>query len=173
MRAFPEEEVGARFGTLVVSGQSVIKNKKKYYPCSCDCGSEKDYYAVNLRKGLAACQDCYFTRRRMCDTLRGPAQVMRSYKSHAKDAGRVFALDLSEVQSLISQPCTYCGRVGANCLDSGYRYNGIDRVNSSLGYTSTNVVPCCWDCNRMKGKMSHADFMTHLARILYYTQTAR
>ena len=37
-------------------------------------------------------------------------------------------------------------------------YNGIDRLDSSLGYTKDNIVTCCKICNYAKNKMKFEDF---------------
>lgn len=37
--------------------------------------------------------------------------------------------------------------------------HGLDRIDSSAGYTVENVVPCCTDCNLIRGdKMTHTEF---------------
>jgi hypothetical protein len=43
--------------------------------------------------------------------------------------------------------------------------NGIDRINSSLGYTIDNCVPCCTRCNRMKMVLLEEDFIFHIFKI--------
>ena len=42
---------------------------------------------------------------------------------------------------------------------------GIDRVDSSKGYTIDNVVPCCSKCNWMKGVLSKEDFINQCKKI--------
>lgn len=37
-------------------------------------------------------------------------------------------------------------------------YNGIDRKNSSEGYTLGNSLPCCRVCNRAKSDMDYEEF---------------
>jgi hypothetical protein len=55
-----------------------------------------------------------------------------------------------------------------------FRYNGIDRVDSSMGYVAGNVVPCCSTCNRMKLDHSYDDFIAHIKKIVaHYEQTAQ
>jgi hypothetical protein len=43
-----------------------------------------------------------------------------------------------------------------------YIYNGVDRVNNSLGYTKDNCKPCCKMCNKMKGTMSLEEFKSFI-----------
>ena len=43
--------------------------------------------------------------------------------------------------------------------------NGIDRINSSLGYVDGNVVPCCGTCNKMKMAMDESDFKMQVLKI--------
>lgn len=47
-----------------------------------------------------------------------------------------------------NQPCFYCGIIDAE------KFNGIDRVDSSVGYIFANCVSCCWNCNDLKSNNS-------------------
>ena len=42
--------------------------------------------------------------------------------------------------------------------DTILKINGLDRVDSSKGYTIDNVVPCCAICNTAKNKMTQKEF---------------
>lgn len=44
---------------------------------------------------------------------------------------------------------------------------GLDRKNSSLGYTFENCVPCCWDCNIIRGadRIAYEEMLV-VARVL-------
>lgn len=48
-------------------------------------------------------------------------------------------------------------------------YNGIDRVDNSVGYVLSNCVPCCSTCNRMKGTMSSEEFKEKI-KLIYSRQ---
>jgi hypothetical protein len=61
----------------------------------------------------------------------------------------VFELTKEQWNTLVKENCVYCLR----SLPSG-KYNGVDRVIPSDGYTSNNTVSCCDDCNRDKGMLS-------------------
>lgn len=88
-------------------------------------------------------------------------------------------LDFDTFYNLSQQDCYYCGigpsnsykisrdrRISQYQMDNGiFIYNGLDRVDSSKGHTPDNVVPCCWDCNRMKGTLSLSDFISHIEMI--------
>jgi hypothetical protein len=54
-------------------------------------------------------------------------------------------LTVSDLETLWLSPCSYCGgplpTAGA----------GLDRLDNSKGYDLDNVVPCCGDCNRLRG----------------------
>lgn len=51
------------------------------------------------------------------------------------------------------------------------RYSGLDRIDSSLGYTYGNVVPCCGECNGMKSNHSLDQFFVLLERIRAHNPT--
>lgn len=68
----------------------------------------------------------------------------------------VFKITLSEYKRIIENACHYCGEKYEECG------SGLDRINSSIGYTIDNVVSCCGVCNMMK---SNLDFEVFLSRI--------
>jgi hypothetical protein len=69
-------------------------------------------------------------------------------KGAAKSRGILMELTLEEYADLVrSGFCVY------NCGNSlPLIGTGIDRKISSLGYSTNNCVPCCMDCNRMRGE---------------------
>jgi hypothetical protein len=52
------------------------------------------------------------------------------------------------------------------CICGGYYlYNGIDRVDNTLGYSKENCVSCCKICNYMKQVLTLEEFYSHIRRI--------
>lgn len=67
--------------------------------------------------------------------------------STAKRRGISWDIKKSDYMSLIDSECTYC--LG----DLSGTGSALDRVDNSIGYTLSNVVPCCGPCNRVKGNV--------------------
>lgn len=70
-----------------------------------------------------------------------------------------FELTIDQVKDIITQPCSYCGK-------DTEALNGIDRVNSSLGYVDGNCVSCCRDCNIAKNSLTKEEFLK-LVELIY------
>jgi len=86
-----------------------------------------------------------------------------SYKIYAKSAeGKTlqFLFSFQDFEKLVSQPCFYCDEMNAR------GFNGIDRMDSSLGYTTDNCVACCTTCNFMKGSVSVDVFLKRVEHVL-------
>lgn len=81
------------------------------------------------------------------------------FKSRAKGRKYLVELTLEEYQNLISMKCNYCGTK---------ERIGIDRIDSSLGYSIDNSAPCCEDCNRMKLDHSLDVFKDKIKQIYEY-----
>lgn len=66
---------------------------------------------------------------------------LRTAKSKLVD----WELTYEEYEKMIKKNrCTYClGPLDANGI-------GLDRKDSSKGYTKKNSTPCCYDCNKVK-----------------------
>ena len=57
-------------------------------------------------------------------------------------------------KKMLIEPCVYCGHI-----DLKVRVNGIDRLDSSKDYSVDNCLPCCKDCNYMKGSYDPKTFI--------------
>ena len=82
-----------------------------------------------------------------------------NYVARSKKVGLEFCLSFEEFLKFIARPCFYCLRVKAG---------GIDRIDNSVkGYAEArNLVPCCFTCNRMKGKLSTVEFLNQCRMIV-------
>lgn len=88
-----------------------------------------------------------------------------------------FNLSFEEFIKLVKGDCYYCGSKptkdniwskSAKRISKGEEnneYNGIDRIDSSKGYTIDNCVPCCAKCNRMKLDYEITEFLNHINKI--------
>lgn len=80
------------------------------------------------------------------------------YKKGANARDLPFDLTFDEFMTFWQADCSYCG--------DPIHTIGIDRVDSNLGYSLDNCVPCCAVCNRIK--MAHdEDFLfSHIIKML-------
>lgn len=83
-----------------------------------------------------------------------------SYKQAAARRGLPFELTRDEFQTVCRGDCAYCQRPS-----SGTHLNGVDRVNSMEGYTPSNCVTCCAECNQMKAAVHADDFRAKCAQV--------
>lgn len=107
--------------------------------------------------------------------------IFIEYQTNAKNRKHPFELSFDEFNKLITSPCHYCGtepfvRNGGH-FESRRRKdqpdlytNGIDRLDSSIGYTKENCVPCCKICNIMKGTYSEDFFIEHISKIYNFNK---
>ena len=87
----------------------------------------------------------------------GPEMIRwRANKQHDKKVGREFTLPFSEFMRLVLLSCTYCGKAEAG---------GVDRLNSDIGHTTDNCVPCCYTCNQMKMDRTLEEFVLQIEAI--------
>ena len=102
--------------------------------------------------------------------------LYRMYKRNAALRNHEFNLTQDEFESIIFQNCYYCGahpkemsetaiKGHGNTKQPPLSYNGIDRIDSTIGYTVDNCVPCCQYCNYMKHTLSQDDFLTRIKKI--------
>lgn len=88
------------------------------------------------------------------------------YQRNAKNKNRNFDLSEDEFVKMTALPCVYCGEYSDTY--KGELFNGIDRIDSNLGYSVDNCVPCCATCNRMKMDLDIDDWMYKMSKIIHY-----
>ena len=109
--------------------EAITEQKKTYYE------TNKEYFAEKNKT--------YYR------TPKGKYRVM---KKNAKARNKNFSLSfkLYETQ-LWGNPCHYCG--------CEIEVTGLDRRDSSKGYSRDNVVPCCFECNTKKKDKPYEQFI--------------
>lgn len=165
--------------TVISEPYSVRKSSKSSFrcvDCLCACGNVAQ---VSLpRLGLGKAKSCGCLSRAVMESNiskyeAGFRATLRVYKYAAKERGLDFSLSEDCFKELTQSQCTYCGQEPSQFQTrfSEFKYNGIDRVDNSLGYVEGNCVPCCKLCNRMKDVMSVEEFKGHVKPILDFQRS--
>ena len=81
------------------------------------------------------------------------------YKSSAITKQLEFKIKIDEYKSIVILPCHYCSIV----QEKGF--NGMDRLDSMVGYVTENCVSCCQMCNYMKVSLSASIFVERAEHI--------
>ena len=86
------------------------------------------------------------------------------YQRSARLKKLQFTFSEEEFKEMVVKPCYYC-----NILDEK-GFNGIDRMNQSVGYIQSNSTSCCIMCNWMKGSLDSATFIKRTRHIHSFTK---
>jgi hypothetical protein len=164
----PIELNGQRFGRLIV----LHRAHGAVLTVKCDCGVEKEVRRTDLiSNGVRSCGCLRVERLALAPGKAARNEVLYKYKIQAEQRGLTWALSDLMFDDLTASHCHYCGIAPANFRkgkNGGFAYNGIDRKDSSKGYIHDNVVSCCHECNRLKGRMAYAAFIAYLDRVSCY-----
>ena len=139
---------------------------------------EKNLYSI--RDGSGSSKSCGCLKKKSA-IERGKKQrteqghyisLMKRYAKSAKCRGYEFNLCLDECVDFFTKECYYCGALPQKRTGTQYGKvvptNGIDRLDSNIGYEQKNCVPCCYICNKMKLNLSLEDFTNHIMKISSY-----
>jgi len=168
------DETGKRYGRLIVIRKvGYGKNRKSKWLCRCDCGAEVVATIDNLKSG--GTKSCGCLRRERTYLGEGVASFNRmisSMKHGASTRGHKWELTDDQVRGLTGKNCHYCDRRPSNRFSTtsntgDWVYNGLDRVDNTIGYRVDNVVPCCADCNMAKHTRSYDDFVKWIGRVYH------
>lgn len=170
MANYLKELKGQKFGMMEVIGFSHTNKNGSYWICQCDCGKQKTVMRRSLIAGhtkSCGCKGSTLTNNAMINI------VQADYKGRCKVKGFEFSLTREKFSELIQSPCSYCGATESNTKMEGgraFKYNGIDRVDSNLGYTENNTVTCCRFCNIAKASYTKEEFLSHIKRVSNYQE---
>lgn len=178
--------LGVKHELLTVVDYRYNRNRqpKLIWICKCDCGNVAYIRTLKHLKKRKGCQSCtsslmssnkkhniphysYYTRK------------LKEYKDGANKRHLDFKLTQSQVFELFKGNCYYCGtkpiiktssdawKISSESLI----FNGIDRIDSSQGYTEENTVSCCTTCNYGKHKQSEQEFIKWIQKVYNYQMT--
>ena len=169
-----ENLAGRKIGDWTVSSEcrSVIDNgvsprKRAYWNCTCVCGKQKWVLASSLIEGISRSCGCSKT---IEFGLAARRDLFRTYVKSAKRRDFDFSISFDDFIAIAAKPCTYCGRPPGftkrvSNSTGEFLYNGIDRVDSNVGYVLENCVSCCRHCNIAKNDLTTEQFRTLIKEI--------
>ena len=146
-------------GRLCKCGQPLPPRAQKF------CGKPECYKCPHGKQDAGwLCVKCHgggicphLKQRNYCPVC-DPKGIYRVYLNSARKRGLMFALTLEDVKRLIAAPCIYCGQYAG----------GIDRADSTQGYTLENSVSCCGLDNIAKQTLSRPEYLAHIQRVYNY-----
>ena len=178
---------GQRFGRLVAIerlgfvriGAPEKQQTKTIWRFRCDCGNEVVRKSANAIRGDTLSCGCLKTEntKRLNLKNRKPKGessfngLFHTYQKGAENRGFSWELTREQFEKFLNGDCYYCGlpptaEYKSHRQSNGsYKYNGLDRVDNSKGYTLDNVVSCCGTCNRAKNSTPVTDFLNWVKRL--------
>ncbi len=176
-----EDFTGQRFGDLVaVSPTEHYRGSFRMWTFQCQCGQmvervPADVRAVVNRGHKASCPTCRQPSRLLEGDSAVIHRILTEYRNGARIRSLEFALNDNDIRTLVTGNCFYCGMPPSRKFQRGPKshillVNGIDRMNNRVGYVLSNVVSCCWECNRTKRDAPFDEWMNWLNRIVEYRQ---
>lgn len=175
-----EDLVGQKCNRLTALRR--IKQKKDgnfIWEWLCDCGNIVEIPAGYVKSGNTKSCGCLKIEetikhnilfKRKPDNHSNKNTKYCHYRNHAKNKGIDFELTFNQFVELSESNCYYCddepaSKFKANRNSGIWISNGIDRVDSTKGYTKNNTVSCCKQCNTMKMDYSIKEFYDKVCKI--------
>jgi hypothetical protein len=150
-------------------GPSKQNSRGRRYDCK-KCVKE---YTKNRHTKLAAkglCQGCGQNKARpsmrYCEKCAAkttafyytPSGRYPEYRNQAKRRNIPFELSKEYFINLATSPCKYCKATPNPVM-------GVDRIDSTQGYTEMNTVPCCTSCNYAKHTKTEDEFKEWIIKV--------
>jgi predicted RNA-binding Zn-ribbon protein involved in translation (DUF1610 family) len=144
----------------------------------CNCGNEFIARCSNLRTNRTkTCSDCAWKKRSHTKSIQ-VNQNQQMFRRLVLDRCRKHDIEISitvdDYSRLITQNCFYCNdKPRKTNRFSNRKYvntetvfaNGVDRIDSSKGYTLENCITCCTSCNYAKHKLTQSEFFDKIVKI--------
>jgi hypothetical protein len=167
--------IGEQHNTLTAVKQ-IHKDKWLW---KCNCGNLVESSSYSVRSGNRKSCGCVHkakirkilserSRKEENESCRNT--LFLALKSSAKKRNHLFEIKREYVDVVTQQHCYYCGIEPSNTMRVPHntdilKYNGLDRIDNTKGYTESNTVPCCRTCNIAKNTMSIDEFKTWICKL--------
>lgn len=170
---------------------TTISYSKGKWMCSCICGKiiyTNSYYLQHNIKKSCGCKTEIMEDTRIKLSIahskgsfyeKSRDRIYASYKRRALKSNKSFSLDIQQFEKIACGNCFYCGKEPGLKSEHNRKfertekipfiYNGIDRIDSSLGYDISNVVSSCILCNRSKYTRNLEEFLDWVNRLKIMT----
>lgn len=106
-------------------------------------------HAVNMASYLGLGTSYIIIPVQMKEYYNGIMPSFSEYQSRAANrrlSPLEFTLTKQEFYDIVRNACAMCGKV-----NSKTHHNGVDRMDSDIGYIPSNCQCSCFNCNQMKG----------------------
>ena len=167
-----------KYGRLTPIKISGTQNLHTMFECLCECGKITNVKGIHLKNGHTKSCGCYESEMTTKRNLLPPGEssfnyLYSYYTRNALKRELEFSLTKEEFRSFTQKNCFYCGKPPAMRVkrdstgktNGAYIHNGIDRLDSAIGYTFENCVACCKICNRAKCDLELKEFMDWIVGI--------
>jgi 5-methylcytosine-specific restriction endonuclease McrA len=166
-----------------VNRLTMLEHIGSNWKCQCECGSILLVETNKINSNAVKSCGCLVSEvsRQLVYTIH---ENNRKYEPCIRSARRIWegyrrpdseCMDFDSFYPITQQSCYYCGQLPSKrfnyflssahspsqkSIDEGwFIYNGLDRIDSSIGHTVENCVPCCWTCNNAKNTMTPTQFL--------------
>lgn len=186
-------QLGLKKQPLIVVGATINKLtvldflERDLLECQCKCGKTIKVIKSRLYgpDAIKSC-GCHKKIAKQLVDIKTVSPSLYSYRflyarylNNAKVSHSPFILTFEEFIEIVKQNCTYCGikprpfnavskqkkLTEEEKLEYCVYTNGVDRVDSAVGYTISNTVPACKECNYAKRSMTLFEWNSYLDRI--------
>lgn len=183
-----------RYGRLTVIFYKGKDNRGLHlWECQCSCGNTKIVVGQNLSSGKSKSCGCLkdeFLKAKgnqyglYEDRQEAMLKVQYSHlkRRHTKNNMVGVVIDYEKFKKLSKSKCKYCGTEYSKEIEDRLnesksqkrlseeilKINGIDRLDSNIGYTNENSVTCCKTCNFAKNTLSESEFYLWIKKIYEY-----
>lgn len=161
------------------------------YRLKCECGiiMSRTNTALHGKKPIRSCSKC--KRQKPAGDI-SYKELYTTCKRAAAERGLEFAMTMEQHKILSKNKCYCCGTLPSSYnkylkIDGSRRSgneniskeavsrawveaNGIDRIDSTKGYTLGNIAACCYDCNVAKAEKSLAEYISHCKKVVKFNE---
>lgn len=186
--------IGNIFGNLTVVSLDKIHKRQKFWNCLCVCGNTVIRCTGQLNRGskigtIQSCRKCSQRINKSKDLGESSWRILfNNYLAGAKRRNLQFEISFEQFKDICGKNCHYCdnppskhnryvredgklvSKISQFTADRSWIYwNGIDRKVNGVGYILSNILPCCSECNSMKGTLDYNDFISRCG-VIYLTR---
>lgn len=172
---------GDVFGKLTVILEPYLKMQGKtrrfFTEVQCTCGNKQIVSCSKLRcADYKQCSDCSFKARseKAVQVSQFEQIFRRLVLERCKKHNIEVTITVNDYENLSKQNCFYCNDAPKKVNRFANRkyvntedlyVNGVDRLDSKIGYIFENCVPCCTSCNYAKHTLTYDEFMDKILKI--------